>query len=159
MKGIRRIDMKRHTLSAIAIGAGALLAASSLLAHSGPCTLHSVAGTYGYTISGNVLAGPAAGPTAGAGIITLNDDGTLSDGKQTRSFNGSIADETTDGTYTVNDDCTGEFTVNVYDSGGNLIRTSQLHAVWDDGSSEIRGVFRTPFTAINVTGRKRRGND
>lgn len=151
--------MKRSTVSkALNLLAG-LLVAPALLASSGRCSLHSVAGTYGYTIEGYVLAGPAAGPTAGAGIITLNEDGTISDGSQTRSFNGSLADETTDGTYTVSDNCTGEATINVYDSNGNLVRTSLLHLVWDDGSSEIRAVFRAPFTAINVTARKRKGND
>ena len=150
--------MKRTSSTPVLILAvGVLLVAPALLANQGPCSFHSVSGTYAYTIAGNVLAGPAAGPTAGAGIITLNDDGTLA-GSQTRSFNGSIADETTDGSFTVNDDCTGEFSINVYQNGV-LVRTSLLHGVWDDGSSEIRGVFRTPFTAINVTGRKRRGND
>ena len=152
--------MKRRLFSTAFMLAGiALLATPALLARNGPCSLQSVAGTYGYTISGNVLAGPAAGPTAGAGIITLNDDGTISNGSQTRSFNGSIADETTDGTYTVNDNCTGEASINVYDSNGTLVRTSLLHLVWDDGLSEIRAVFRAPFTAINVTARKQRGND
>ena len=154
--------MKRTTLSVTLVTAFCALVlggiAPALLAN-GRCSLHSVSGTCGYSLAGSILAGPAAGPTAGTGIITLNADGTLSDGKQTRSFNGSIADETTDGSFTVNEDCTGEATVNVYDSGGNLVRTSLLHIVWDDGSSELRGVFRSAYTAINVTGRKRRGND
>src|SRR5262249_37065400 len=149
--------MKRHTASAtLRFTVGALLVAPALLAAPEKCSLQSVAGTYGYTISGDVLAGPAAGPTAGTGILTLNQDGTMSDGSQTRSFNGSIADETTDGTYSVNDNCTGEASINVYDVNGNLLRTSLLHLVWDDGSSEVRAVFRAPFTAINVTGRKRK---
>lgn len=68
------------------------------------------------------------------------------------------ADETLDGTYTVNDDCTGEATVNVYDSNGNLVRTSLLHLVWVDHSSEFRAIFRSAFTAITVNGKKLKNN-
>ncbi|MDQ2966657.1 MAG: hypothetical protein M3R57_12510, partial [Chloroflexota bacterium] len=87
----------------ILFGALLVLGLAPALLASGddhPCSLRSVSGTFGYTISGNILAGPAAGPTAGAGIITLDKDGNLVNGSQTRSFNGAIADETTDGTYT-----------------------------------------------------------
>lgn len=129
-----------------------------LLADGGHrCSFRSVSGTYGYTITGNILAGPAAGPSAGVGIITLDRDGNLLDGAQTRSFNGSIADETLDGTYTVNDDCTGEATVNVY-VNGVLVRTSLLHVVWDDHSSELRAIFRSAFTALTVNGKKLNGD-
>src|SRR5215470_15660458 len=100
--------MKRTTVSTFLVfgfaALGLIGGAPAARAHDDhPCSFHSVAGTYGYSLSGNIVAGPAAGPTAAAGTITFDRSGNLVDGSQVRSFNGSIADETLDGTYTVND--------------------------------------------------------
>jgi hypothetical protein len=55
-------------------------------------------------------------------------------------LNGDIADETFTGTATVNPDCTGTDTIQVFESGV-LVRTTILHLVYDDDGREARAVF------------------
>jgi len=54
-----------------------------------------------------------------------------------RSVGGGFADETFTGTYAVNPDCTGNTTLNFYESG-QLVRTSVLSLVFDNSEREIR---------------------
>ena len=78
-------------------------------------------------------------PVAATGIFTQDASGNIT-GTQTRSLNGDIADETFTGTATVNPDCTGTDTIQVFESG-ILVRTTTLHAVYDDNGREARAVF------------------
>jgi hypothetical protein len=69
-----------------------------------------VAGTYGFSGSGTVLAVNAnnlpAGPVTFAGLLVLAEDGTFT-GRETISFNGNVTSGVQyDGTYTINADCT-----------------------------------------------------
>src|SRR5215831_16607474 len=87
-----------------AIGGLALLSlAAAVQAHA--CTLSGVAGRYGYTSNGSIVA-PPVGPFTAVGYVTLGDSGTFT-GAQTTSIAGNLVEETTQGTYTVNADCTG----------------------------------------------------
>lgn len=125
-------------------------------AHASKCTISNVAGKYGYTSTGTIV-NPAVGPFTAVGRIELTETGTLS-GAQTASIAGNFADETFEGTFTVNPDCTGTATVYVY-RGGTLVRTSLLLLVWDDRRREARGVFLTAGTNISINGRKMFGDD
>ena len=116
------------------------------------CSLGGGAGTFGFTTSGVITAGPAAGPTSAVGIITFSQNGTFS-GLQTRSFNGSLANETLSGTWNVNPDCSGSAVVNVLQNGV-LVRTTNLSIVEVDHQKEKRGIFLSPGTAITVNARK-----
>jgi hypothetical protein len=120
-------------------------------AHASECKPSNVAGTYGHTSSGTIVA-PPVGAFAGVGQITLNANGTLA-GLQTTSIGGGLANETFEGTFTVNPDCTGTVTVSVF-RGTTLVRTTQLNMVWDDHRKEARGIFLTAGTAITIVGRK-----
>jgi hypothetical protein len=100
------------------------------------CTNHTVAGTWGFSTSGSI---PAIGAVAATGIFTQDVSGNIT-GTQTRSLNGDIADETFTGTATVNPDCTGTDTIQVFESG-ILVRTTTLHVVYDDNGREARAVF------------------
>jgi hypothetical protein len=116
-----------------------LVLAGSVSAHaddSRHCSLASVAGAYGFTTTGNI---PAVGPVAATGTFTQDASGNLTGG-QTRSLNGAIADETFTGTATVNPDCTGTDTIQVFQDGAP-VRTSTLHVVYDDNAREARAVF------------------
>jgi hypothetical protein len=115
------------------------------------CRMSDVAGKYGYTSSGTVV-NPALGPFATVGHVTLTDTGTFS-GTQTTSIGGNLFDETVDGTFTVNPDCTGTAAVNVY-HGGTLARTSGLNMVWDNHEKEFRAIFLTVGAVITISGRK-----
>jgi hypothetical protein len=115
------------------------------------CSLAGVAGKYGYTSNGTIVA-PPVGPFAAVGHFTLTRTGTLT-GEQTTSIAGNLAAETFNGTYQVNRDCTGSATAFVY-RGTTLVRTSTLDAVWDDNQRELRSIFRNAGTTITFTARK-----
>lgn len=100
------------------------------------CTTASIAGRFGFTTTGSI---PAVGPVAATGIFTQDTSGNIT-GTQTRSLNGSVADETFTGTATVNSDCTGTDTVQVFQDGSS-VRTTTLHVVYDDNGREARAIF------------------
>jgi hypothetical protein len=127
----------------------AVLAGLSPMAHAGSCSLHGVAGNYGYTITGTI---PTLGAVAAVGHIALDASANVT-GAQTTSFNGAVVRETLSGTFTVNADCTGSATVNVFHSGV-LVRTSSFDVVWDNDQRELRAIFLTAGTVLTVNGRK-----
>jgi hypothetical protein len=135
-------------------GAFLLAALMGTPANARSCSLSGVAGTYGYTTSGSI---PTLGAIAGVGHITLDSAGNLT-GAQTVSFNGTIVPETLSGTYTVNADCTGTATINVY-HGGVLARTTNLNVVYVNEQRELRAIFLTAGTALTVNGRKTFSDD
>jgi hypothetical protein len=89
--------------------------------------------------------------------VTFTDSGTLS-GVQTASIAGSLVDETIEGTFTVNPDCTGSGTVNVF-HGSTLARTSRINIVWDSHQNEARAIFLTPGTNISILARRMNEED
>jgi hypothetical protein len=135
------------------LAAAALLVLAPLVqAHE--CTLADAAGKYGYTSSGTIVT-PAVGPFTAVGHTTLTDSGTFT-GAQTTSIAGNLVEETLQGTYVVNPDCTGSATVYVY-HGTTLVRTSVIHVVWDMHQNEARAIFMTPGTSISMEFRKMTG--
>jgi len=69
------------------------------------CSLATVAGNYGFTISGTLILPTGGAPVAAMGRATFGANGSFS-GTETRSLGGSVAEETLEGTYKVNPDCT-----------------------------------------------------
>jgi hypothetical protein len=106
-------------------------------AHAQPCSTAGVAGSYGFTITGTL----GAVPLAAAGKILLKADGSLL-GTEARSVGGEFADETLTGTYTVNSDCTGTLTGEIFESG-KLVRTSVFSIIFDDNMKEVRAVQKS----------------
>jgi hypothetical protein len=123
-----------------------------LLSGTSPCAIHELAGPWGYTYSGAITAGPAAGPAASVGSFTQDPTGNIK-GSQTRSFNGDVENETLTGTVSLNPDCTAVVTVNVYLNGA-FERSTTLDAVYVDNQRGVRAIFTTPFTVITLEGRK-----
>jgi hypothetical protein len=123
------------------------------------CTLAGAAGTYGFTTNGTVVG---IGPRASVGILTLDAAGNVRNGKATSSLNGSVTRETFSGTYTVNPDCTGTFSFDIFDLSGNKILSARTDSVFDDNMQESRSIFTsavlpdgTPLaTVITVDARK-----
>ena len=128
--------------------------APSLLADE-QCTLRSVAGDFGYTVTGTRLP---VGPAASVGTLTLDRFGNLM-GVQTLSLNGTVVQgEVLTGTYTVNPDCTGSSVIVV--SNTLFPRTSHLNVVWVNSSTELRAIFTDAGTILTVDGKKlHHGND
>ncbi len=127
----------------------AALAGIAPAAQARSCSLQGVSGRYGYTTTGTI---PTLGAVAALGHVTLDASGNLT-GAQTASFNGAIVPETLSGTYTVNADCTGTATVNVF-HGGVLARTTNLNVIFDDNERELRAIFMTPGTVLTVQGKR-----
>jgi len=113
------------------------------------CSLRSVSGTFGYVVTG-IRNG--VGPVAGAGELTFHQDGTISDGKQTVSFGGVIADETYSGTFTVNSDCSGSFTVDV--ASPIAPRTSHVDLVWVDDGNGAKAIFTDAGTILTADAKR-----
>jgi hypothetical protein len=100
------------------------------------CSAANVAGKWGFTISGTI---PSIGPVGAVGIFTQDSSGNIT-GTETRSLNGDVADETLTGTATVNADCSGTDTFQVFESGV-LVRTSVVNVIYDSNRREARAVF------------------
>jgi hypothetical protein len=123
------------------IGLFLLLAGPSLHA---ACTSATAAGTFGFTTTGILILPAPTGPVpvGAVGLITFQLNGDVS-GSQDRSVGGAFAHETITGTLTVNRDCTILLVANVYDSSGNLVRTSTIDGVLVDNGKQIRAIFET----------------
>ena len=130
-------SIRSKSLAPLLITLLALTAVSAAHASDGrKCSTASVAGKFGFTTTGSI---PALGAVAATGIFTQDASGDIT-GTQTRSLNGDIADETFTGTATVNPDCTGTDTIQVFQSGV-LVRMTTLHVVYDDNGREARAIF------------------
>jgi hypothetical protein len=137
----------RATLAAIGV---ALLMTMVPPALGAQCSLGSVAGSYGYTASGFVaIAAGTFVPVAAAGRLTFDGNGHVN-GTQTRVVAGSSLDETYSGTYSVNPNCTGSFTVLVEPD----TRTSTVDLVWTDNTNGVSAVFTNPGFILTATARR-----
>jgi hypothetical protein len=141
--------MKRNPLTMIS-GAVVLVAAAFVLSaptvmkttaivradEGAPCSLATVAGNYGFTLTGALILPTGGVPVAGVGLATISEAGNFS-GAESKSVGGGVAQETIGGTVTVNRDCTGTVTAPVFESG-QLVRTSVFSLVFDDNATELR---------------------
>ena len=133
----------KHNISRSALSVVALLLWLSATpgARASHCSLEGTAGKYGFTLNGVVILPTGPVPIAAVGRAVLGADGSAS-GTETRSVGGGFAEETFNGTYTVNSDCTGIATLRFYEAG-QLVRTSILPVVFDNNQSEIRMVQKS----------------
>jgi hypothetical protein len=102
------------------------------------CSNAKAAGKWGFTLAGTLILPTGPVPGAAIGRLSIGASGNIS-GTEARNVGGGFANETITGSWTVNSDCTGTLTANVYESG-NLVRTSVLAFVLVDNSSKIRAV-------------------
>jgi len=107
--------MKKRILSTtlLALATAGLMilgTARSAPANNG-CSNATLHGSYGFRATGDVLSGPAAGPTASVGIVEYDGGGQLT-ASLTQRVNGAAGPTTVSnqftGTYSVNPDCTVE---------------------------------------------------
>src|ERR1700686_1976115 len=127
------------------------------------CSNASVAGKWGFTTNGSVVG---IGPRDSLGIFTLDGAGNLLKGKATSSLNGSVTDETFSGTYSVNPDCTGKLSIQIFDLPGNKILAATLDLVFDNNVRELRAIFTsavlpngTPLATVITVQAKRLFSD
>jgi hypothetical protein len=122
------------------------------------CSLGRSAGNWAFTDNGTVVG---IGPRTAVGVFTLDGAGNLKNGVATSSLNGSVAQETFSGTYTVNSDCTGTASITIY-SGGTEILALTMNLAFNSGMREMRTIFSSAslpdgtqlLTVINLDARK-----
>ena len=102
------------------------------------CTNASLKGTFSHMGTGFITA---VGPLAGVGTDTFDGNGGIT-GTASLSINGTIVSLTETGTYKVNPDCTGTYTVS--SAGGS----TTAFFVIDDGGNEVKAVCTDPGTVI-----------
>lgn len=133
------------------------LAPAARAQDEGGCSTATVAGKWGFTTNGTVVG---IGPRASLGILTLDGAGNLRNGKATASLNGSVTDEAFSGTYSVNPDCTGKLSIQIFDLSGNKLLSATLDLVFDENARHLRAIFTSALlpngaalgTVITVTG-------
>jgi hypothetical protein len=126
----------KRRVNLLIISLAAFLASLTPAAYADNCSNATVAGSWGLTLTGTLLL--PSGPVSGAAVATLNADpaGNVT-GTEARNVGGGFANETIVGSWSVNGNCTGTITANIYESGV-LVRTSVLSLVFDENSTEIR---------------------
>lgn len=104
------------------------------------CSMATVAGDWGATLTGTILFPAPVGPVPAAAVVRYHASaaGALT-GIELRNVGGQFVKETLKGTGTVNANCVGTATVNIY-QGGALARTVVLSLVYDELSTQVRMV-------------------
>ena len=92
------------------------------------CSCSRAAADWIFTDNGT---GVGIGPRAAFGKFKLVAAGTLLNGMATSSLNGTVAEETVSGTYTVNPDCTGTVSVQIF-SGATELFAVTLNIIFDE---------------------------
>ena len=158
--------MKRATIAkifAITIAAALVLgigpkAQSALAAPAAPrpqeddkeCSNATLKGTFAFTSTGFITApSNLAGPFAIVGRQTFDGNGVLT-ATATVSQNGNISPVTLSGTYTVNADCTGTFTVQI----SPVSITTNLFFVIDDRGKEFQVIQTDRGVVVTGSGRR-----
>ncbi len=128
-----------NTFRIAAMAALALGMSSSANAQATGCNNAMLRGTFVYTLSGLLLVPAVAGPFAEVGTQTFDGRGGTT-ATAIASRNGNITKLTITGTYKVNDDCTGTFTLLVAPMG----ITNNIFFVIDDGGNGFQFIEVNP---------------
>ncbi len=134
-----------------AITALALGTAPTANADDTPCSNATLKGTFAEKDTGFIMNPPPAPASlfAGVNLETFDGNGTVTaTGFATVDGNGAPQTET--GTYTVNPDCTGTYTVQISPGGF----TAHAFFVIDDGGDELQIIVTDPGTVINCVARR-----
>ena len=146
--------MKRSTiaktLTIVAVTVLALGLAPTASADDRGCTNATLNGTFSQRGTGVIIAPPSiAGPMANVGTLTFDGRGAVA-GTVVNSLNGTIVPATEKGTYHVNPDCTGTYTVQISPLG----ITGNAFFVIDDLANEIQIITTDPGVVITCTARR-----
>lgn len=105
------------------------------------CSTDTVAGSWGFTLTGTLILPSGSVPVAAVLRGTADTEGNVT-GTEARSVGGGYADETFTGKWTVNSDCTATASVSFYEAG-QLVRVSLVTIVFDGNSREVRMVQKS----------------
>jgi hypothetical protein len=127
-----------------AVVALALIAGPTAKAADRGCSNATLRGTYADQDTGTIVG---VGPFAGVNVDSFDGKGKISI-RGMSSLNGSVYAGLETGTYQVNPDCTGTYTV----TGGGI--TVDAFFVVDEAGKELRIVITDSGTVINCIARK-----
>jgi hypothetical protein len=128
-----------------------------LRVHAQPgCSNATLNGSFGYTNTGTILAGPGAGPFGGVGRQTFDGKGNT-EATATVSVNGNISHATIKGTYVMNANCTGSMTLLV--TVGTETFTNHVNLVIVHGGGEFRAINADPGIVLTTFGSKQSRGD
>ena len=114
------------------------------------CSNATLKGTFAFTNTGFITAPTVvAGPFAGVGVQTFDGKGNTN-ATATVSQNGNIVAVTITGTYTVNPDCTGTFTLQISPVG----LTGHAFFVIEADGAAFRAINTDPGEAITTVGKR-----
>ena len=145
-------NMKRSTTTTLALAAAvlALGLAPTAKADDKGCTNATLNGTFSQKGSGVILTPPSiAGPIANVGTLTFDGRGGLT-GTVVNSLSGNTVAATEKGTYHVNSDCTGTYTVLISPLG----ITGNAFFVIDSQANEIQILTTDPGAVILCVARR-----
>jgi hypothetical protein len=141
----------------------AVAIASTARAADKGCSNATLTGTFAYTNTGFFTSAAAppiqAGPFAGVGLQTFDGNGGTT-ASMWASINGNISQVTIKGTYSVNLDCTGMFTlVPSIVSPPITLPAGQIFFVIDDNGAEFRAINLILGHVITTVGKRQFSND
>jgi hypothetical protein len=153
MNAKNRIVRRNTTAKAFAIAAVTALAltvAPIAKADSKGCSNATLKGAFADKDTGFITAPPAsAGPFSGVNREIFDGNGVLTTAG-IASLNGNMVAVTGKGTYTVNPDCTGTYTVQI----SPLRLTTHAFFVIDDRGNELQIIVTDPGTVITCIARR-----
>jgi len=132
------------TNARLAVATMSILAIVSVRAQASQCSQASSAGYWAYTYTGMVYV-PDAAPIAAVGHFHQDAKGNVTGG-QTHTLAGQTELEDISATATVNGNCTGSATINVY-LAGVLLRTTTVDVAYDRDSNHVRMIFTSLILA------------
>lgn len=139
-----------NTLAIAVTTAFALGIAPTAQAADKGCSNTTLLGTFAYKATGVITAPPAeAGPFASVGTQIFDGNGGTT-ATAWVSQNGTIVQVTIKGTYTVNPDCTGSFTLQISPVG---LTTHYFFAI-DDSATEFQAVQTDPGVVVTAIARR-----
>jgi hypothetical protein len=153
MNAKEKIMNRSNIAKTFTIAAATVLAlglAPTAKADNKGCSNATLKGTFSQKGTGVIIA-PAsiAGPIANVGTFTFDGNGVVT-GALVNSLNGAIVPATEKGTYQVNSDCTGTYTVQISPLG----ITGHAFFVIDDDTNEIQIITTDPGVVILCTARR-----
>ena len=139
------------TLGIAALTALGLAMAPMAKAENKGCSNATLKGTFSHLGTGFVTAPPTmAGPLAGVGTDTFDGNGKMT-GAATLNINGNPVSATETGTYKVNPDCTGTYTVQFSVGGSTNVSFvitaggDEIQGVCTDAGSVVTHIFKRQF--------------
>lgn len=143
---MRSLERMRQLYVTAFLAAAFTLSPALLEAAEKTCSTATLQGAFGYTVTGFF---PGGVPFAAVGKIVFNGSGLVTT-TRTLSNGGTIVRANTgSGTYSINADCTGSFTIT---AGG--LGQLELDIVLDDEADQIRGIAVNPGLVLTLEGRK-----